>query len=330
MKKILLVMIFICVIINLTACTGTKKETCVPLSEAPKEKRDAVLELSKQILDSIQKNDVQNIMSVTSDDAQQNSAEMEGVLEKINMTAQNNFKQLDNYYLTFSKTDTNRTPIIPNIPNYPYLFYVVPVSNEMAVLFSTVDNGSLTYLLTQIYALKNDEWKLYCLTFGEYAISGMKASDINSKMLKLQEDGFIVPAALYAQILEALVPPDIIMQYPDTVVVEYDIRDIKEQANLEYRFPITLKTERGDFEIISLQAGGYREGIGCTISYISHYSIEENKTALENEGKAILDAIDQYIPGMTENFDVFLMEAYEEQPVNQNKEYASYTTVITK
>lgn len=329
MKRIVAIVIFIVISMHFVACVKSDSSTCIPLAEAPKEEKNEILKLSEQVTGAIQKDDVQIIMDITSTDFQQNSDEINYIIERINAVVQDDFKPLNNFYLTFSKIGTDAKSIIPDLSGYPYFFYIIPISNKMAVLFSTLENGELTYLLTQTYMLENNKWKLNRLTFGDYAVKGMRAPEIYEKMLKLQENGQDFLAALYAQVLYSLTPAADMIQYPETVALEYDIRDVIEKANEKGDFPYIVETEQGKFEIVDIQAELFPEGIGCIIKYAAHTFVsEDNKIVLENEAKSIFKVIDQYAPEIGENFDIFFIEAYEEVPMDQNKEYISYTTII--
>ena len=234
--------------------------------------------------------------------------------------------------MAFSNTGTAaQTMTAGDISDPSYYFSVIPSAKEMAAVFYTAEEGSLTYLLVQNFVNEGGAWKLNGFTIGNYAANGMTAPEVYTVTQELQEKGESVVAALYAQVLQGILQPANVIFYPNSQEMVNLINEVTEQANSEYSFPFTIETEQGDFEIINLQAGVYQERIACIISYVSPTPIlEENKDAFHIEGEAIVDAIDEYIPGLTENFNLFHPAAYDELPTDENKEYQNYSYMIMK
>lgn len=314
-----------CLNLNLTA------NYCVPLSDAPEEVRSGVEEVSAQAVRAIENGDMNAVLEIASPAfKKQSTEELSEVLSVISERIPGKFKLEDAYYITFAAVkDTPDVFTVGELSSPDYYFSAIPFSKETAAVFFTSQQGALTYILAANFGYTNGKWEINSFMAGNYAVNGMKAPEIYEKALSLRDRGDLASAALYAQILNEYLSPANTITYPDPQDMVKFINEITERANSEFVLPMSIDTEEGSFEVARIQGGAFEEGLCCIISYVSPTAAyESNDSVFRREGRAVADSVESYFPGLKDNFDIFVLKAFEELPADENKLYTVYTTII--
>ncbi|MCL1791787.1 MAG: hypothetical protein FWG40_10680 [Peptococcaceae bacterium] len=204
-----------------------------------------------------------------------------------------------------------------------YYMQIQPFSKEMAVVLSTFQENAITYLLLQVFSY-NSTWELVGLSVREYAYNSMNAAMLFTKTRELENEGKTILAILYANLLQQIIQPGIV--YANTQEMSEYVVKLQNRVNKEFVFPAILSTSESEYDIVGLQSLVTEKGLSCYIHYLTDLSFDQID-ALGIEGTLILENIDILFPGMTDGFDVFMIKAFHELPIDPNQIYPAYTTL---
>ncbi|NRT73806.1 hypothetical protein [Clostridium beijerinckii] len=331
MKKVLL-SLFVVFTFFLTSCSlGTgliTSEGGVKINqndEINKEILDTIKNLDDQVLDNIKSNSQDKILEIYSENFKENdNKEVLGDIEK--NIKDKSFDYQGRYYCNISKIGKYNFSIETS-KEEPFDINLGAISKEMFVSLIKSNSKSDDYMLALIYVKEQGEWKLNTLHCGAYSYNGMNAIDLYEKAKSLDGQGYKVAAALYLDLYNEVLRPAPFLQYKRESELNDYSKQLTEYFKNNNQFPEKLK----NFKNINIYGFNVKyvngSGIVPFIRYVTDTDLS-NKDAIEKEANDINGNVISQYPGMKENFNIFIYEAYSEAPVDSNKTYKDYRTAV--
>lgn len=292
-----------------------------------KETLDSIKNLDDQVLDNIKNNDLDKILEIGTENFKQNSEnskELFGNISKYVKDKSLNYQ--GRYYCKIYKIGKYNFSIPTSKSG---LFYVNldAIGKEMFVSLIKTNSKSDDYMVALIYVKDKGEWKLNTLYCGAYSYDGMNAIDLYEKAKSLDSQGYKVPAAIYLDLYKDVLRPAPFLQYKR----ESEINDYSKQLTEYFKNNSHFPEKLQNFSNIKIYGFDvkYVDGAGVVpvIKYVTNTELSD-KDAIEKEANDINSSVISQYPGMKENFNVFIYEAYSEQPVDPNKTYKDYRTIV--
>jgi len=292
-----------------------------------KEILNTVKNLDNQVLDSIKNNNPDKILEIGTENFKQNSEnnkEMFGDISKY--VKDKSFDYQGRYYCKIN-TIGKYNFSIETSKSDPFYIHLDAIGEEMFVSLFKSNSKSDDYMLALIYVKDQGKWKLNTLHCGAYSYDGMNAIDLYEKAKSLDNQGYKGPAALYLDLCNTVLRPAPFLQYKRESEINDYSKQLSEYLKNNSHFPEQLK----NFNNIKIYGFyvKYVNGSGVVpfIKYVTNTELG-NKEAIEKEANDInSDVIIQY-PGMKENFNIFMYEAYSELPVDSKITYKCYRTAV--
>jgi hypothetical protein len=186
-------------------------------------------------------------------------------------------------------------------------------------------------MISSVFKKEENEWKLYTIYFNDYSYYGMNAIDIYNKAKELAEKESIIPAALIMSRCNNILRPAPFLQYNIQMEIMNFYNDLMSKVQKEYTFPKEIKTSTGSIELFGINIEMTTEDFMPDIKYVTKLDIsKDNEANIKKEANEIHDDVMGMFSGLEENFDVFLYRAYSEPPIDPQKKYSGYGTVIEK
>ena len=199
----------------------------------------------------------------------------------------------------------------------------------MFVSLIKTNSKSDDYMLALVYIKEQDQWKLQTLHCGSYSFDEMNAVDLYEKAKSTDSQGYKVPAAIYLKLSKIVLNPAPFIQYKKENEINDYAKQLSEYFKKNNNFPEELKNSN-NIEIYGFDVK-YVNGTGIApfIKYVTNTELS-NKETIEKEANDINSNVTTQYPGMKENFDTFMYEAYSEPPIDENKTYADYRTAVNQ
>lgn len=331
MKKALLILFTIFTLIlsscsNVVGLTGASVENITHDKDINKKILDSIKTLDDQVLDDIKNNNQDKILEISSDEFKKNSANSKDLFDNISkLVKDKSFEYQDRYYCESSKIGKVNFPI--NTKDNLFTINLEAISKEMFISLIKSNSKTDDYILALIYVKEQDQWKLQTLHCGSYSFEGMNAVDLYEKAKSIDSQGYKVPAAIYLNLSKTILSPAPFIRYKK----ENEINDYNKQLFDYFKNNNHFPEELKNFNNIKIYGFDVKyvngSGIVPFIKYVTNTELS-NKEAIQKEANDInSDVIGQY-SGMKENFNNFIYEAYSESPVDPNKTYKDYRTLV--
>lgn len=285
--------------------------------------------LDEILVESIKNGDINDLTRICTGElteiiAEDNYAFMPTVSELINDF---DYEYMDKYYCTFART-ANEIVTVAELSSDSFYLYLTPKSKSIYVTLSTFQLETTELLMANVYIEQEGEWKLDTSMFSEYSSQGMNALDYYEKAKELDEEGSIIPAYIYTATSVDLLNLSSIVSYKQAYEIKEYANYISEKANKTYDFPIKFGTEEG-IEVIGISRQITLEGYFPKIMYITDIELnDENEEAIKAQVYAHIPEIEEYFTGLGDEFEYYVYCGYNELPVDENKQYSIYTTIV--
>lgn len=329
MKKIIFALLLILTLL-LAACNneGAVSYTCQNNQDIPATASAAVQELNQRLLTACQTNDAASIENMATDLLRQ-EMDTETLAYLIETIGAGIAATENEHYVEFSHTGQHAIVVQPGLANeHPYFISLAPLSTQMYVIFSTITDGKMTYLLNTTYQLEEAGWQLATCYISGYKIDGLDIYQLIEKAKSLQAEDKPLPALLLAAAASGILNPGGIITYSDDATLKQDINAVVSATQPLFAELPSLQYGSSSLQLIGITIDiDNQHGLIPVISYITKSSLD-NETTLQLEGAAIGREIDNLFTGMADNFSQLQIVAYQEMPIEQGKDYASYSHMV--
>ncbi len=229
------------------------------------------------------------------------------------------------YYSLLKKSGSvNNATILPDERNRFIINQAYFDTNESYALFYKIDGGS-SQLLSYIYLNKYDDgWKVTNMHLGSYSIGNLNAPDLYLKMEESLESGKIGSALFYGVAMLKVLRPVNNLQYKNESEYKGTIENIISDFQKENQFPIEINQHMSIYYMDVNSVDG--ASILPTIKYVT--DIKMNESYLKELIESNLDDIYRMLPGLKEEFTSILFQAFSEPPIDPNKTYNLFGTII--
>lgn len=327
MRKVLFALLVMCLLLMAACSTGAGTFITYHNNEIDKEILNDIETLDNEVINCIKNNNSDGLVEIFSEDLKKEAGDVEKLISKvIEPFKEKAFSHVDRYYSQVKKLG-NYDFTIATFEDDPFYINITDAkSNDVFVSLIRSDSKVNDCLLSLIYIKEKNVWKLRNLSIGDYSVNNMTAIDFYEDAVSLESKGQKIPATLYMITANKLLRPAPFLQYKK----ENDIADYQkklfENVSKEYVFPQKL-SEHSGVEIYGFDIRILNEGAIPVIKYLTQ--IDENDGAgTEKEAREINKEVSNLYPGLNENFKILLYEAYYEPPIDSQKTYKCYRTVV--
>jgi hypothetical protein len=185
------------------------------------------------------------------------------------------------------------------------------------------------FLITLIYGLYGDDWKLNYIQFGQFSVFNKTAIDFYQKARDEFDKGFLIDAGcdlFYGQ--QCLKPAAQLMQYvKEKEFVELQ-KKVNSTINSTYTFPIILEQITTQPEILNILPKHDKKEWFPLIKYFSRIPIKDTIN-LKIENQQIQRNIGMIFKGIDKNKKFIYYNVVNEMPDGSNKEINHYGFIQT-
>lgn len=278
--------------------------------------RDDIAVLDQKIIDAVVSNDVDLILTLSSEDllSEKKDSLVNLITQVSPFIKSNEYEILNQYYITnFSRgNDCNIQSGTDSTKDYRLVF--TASNRETFVSLLKLKDEYNGILLSIIYGKYDDEWKINIMYFGLYSIHGKTANDYLTSAREKYDKGLLMDAFLDMMICMEIIYPggDYLLYLSETEMHKFTnkiIDGIEETMS----FPLPLEELETKPQIVSIYPQIIDEGIFPMIEYLTQVNIDDTiQGKIEND--KIHNVIDKYIKGITDNKKYVFYKAFNEMP----------------
>lgn len=196
-------------------------------------------------------------------------------------------------------------------------------SNESYNLFLRSTNPGLQYLFFISLSPWEGEWKINILRVGNYAVDGMTLPGLYEKAALYREEGNLTAATVYALAMNKLQNPAPFLQYKKQDEYMAFMKSAAEELHSYVLFPFPVE----DTEFFGLDLVFTRDkGLVPVLSYKTDTVLDSEDA--DKEALELKKGLTETLTGIDKAFDLVILRAYNEKPVDQKKSYAFKTLVL--
>lgn len=326
MKKVLLSLLIIFIVLITSCSVGVGSVKTYRNNEVDLKILDSVKILDDKVLDSINNNDVNKIIEISSESLKNDSKNLKELLGGMyELMKEKSFDYKDRYYCKVSKVGKYSFSI-ETLEDDPFTINVEAMSKDIFVSVIKSNSKINDYLISLLYIKEQGKWKLTKLNIGEYSYDGMTVNDLYEKTKLLDTKGYKMPAALYSILSDRLLHSAPFLQYKKESEITSYYKNLTDNLKKYYIFPYKLK-DTNNVEICGFDVRCVKEGLIPVIKYKTDINLSSYKE-VEKEANDINEEVVRLYSGLKENFKFFLYEAYSEFPVDPKINYKFYGIVV--
>lgn len=293
---------------------------------------DEMKRLEDIILESLKTNNGNLLVDISCSELKQNTANLKSFVTQINQGIGNSkADSFSRYYCTIETTKNIGSQIIDVTGENEFILHFGELTGEVCVSLLKLEFKGNEKLISSIFTKQDDRWQLYMIHFNDYSYYGMNAIDLYNKSKALAEEGSLVPAVLIMSACSNVLRPAPFLQYNGQMEIMDFYNDLMGKAQKEYKFPMEIETPTGSVELYGFNVEMTTRGFMPDIRYVTKLDLgKDNEASIKEEANEIHDDVMAMFKGLEENYEVFLYRAYSEPPIDPNKKYNGYGTVIEK
>jgi hypothetical protein len=332
MNKTKITLLFLAFILLLGSCTGAGTYKALFDKDIDEQISSKITELDNIILQAILDNDTESAKSLFSGELIDSGIDIESLFSEIRAHEEGrNHERYKNVYVKMDRVGEHRPVVAESLNDENGMIITFSgYTKEMYVSMIKSTDESSENLFYIEYIKQKGQWQVYRLNYGSLTRFGMDANDIYQKSRTLYGEGYDIPAALYSDAFDVLIKPVPYIQYKNEEMMVNFFDGLKEEVSLNYEFPVELSENSGK-QIYSIELRALKQGYVPIINYVTQTQLgDANQEKLLNEAYSINAEIDEVFPGFAKSFDYFLYKAFNEPPLNQEKDYASYASIVEK
>lgn len=201
-----------------------------------------------------------------------------------------------------------------------FIFYSSRVHN----MFYINKGDGLNYLLFISFIDVAGEWLINAIHLGNYGINDQNGPELLGKAEQFYEKGELFSSYAYAQSAYTYLNPFQGIGYENEEVNKKRVLEITDELNKSLTVPYLLPNQT---ELYGFIIRVITEGIVPEILYTTSYDFNQTEE-IETQAQGTIDQIYKLFPDFKTNFDLIIMTAYNEPPIDNQKQYQVYRTII--
>jgi hypothetical protein len=219
---------------------------------------------------------------------------------------------------------------LSNEPGSYFVYYDADTENVYVSLFTSEVTKSES-LFTIVWGEYEDGWKIRALDFGNFGWAGKRGPDWLGVVENVREKSGDIAAYLTLKAVAGLFRPSQSFAWKDLenrVKALYE--EMAESIASMFIAPITVQELNSKPTIHGLDAMMVAESPGQVIPevhYVSKYD-HAQVDLIEEEANQMAPHMEKYFKGVTDLGRHLLFVAYEEPPIDPEKEYKMYRTIV--
>jgi len=323
-KTLLLAAIYFLLIFS--GCEVNKNSTFIN-ENIPEDIKNTVSEIDNKVIEAIKANDYDSFKSKLSDKLkeQKGDANIRSLFNKVSMLLKDKgFKYKDQFYVVNKDKNVSNTIFSGFSADNDYIVNYRALNNKMFISLLLPQNVEDEFLITFIYGLYGNEWKLNIFHFGSYSIHKQTAIDYYKAARYNYEKGYLINATnslSFGQ--QCLKPGGEFIQY----VKEKDFRELQEKViseiNKTYIFPIVVEKVKTKPQIFNVQHLRLEDGNFPMVRYCTTVNLKDT-VSLKKENEEIQKVIGEIFTGIDKNNKYILYRALNEIPDGTYKRREQY------
>lgn len=224
------------------------------------------------------------------------------------------FQLFDEYYLQGQSEKPITQTYSGGMDPDAYSIKFQSLTDEIYISILRPDEQYPDHLLTLIYGLYENGWKLNIIQFGQYAFLGKTAIDLWNEAKIQEQKGYFVDATNTMSLaMQCLKPAKQFWEYREEGAMTRYYEKLMEQINAAYKFPIRVEVVESKPVIFGIYPQTTEEGIFPMVEYMSLES-QEDSVALEQENVLLHEQIGIIFPGLDKEKSHVLYRAYDSIP----------------
>ncbi len=277
-----------------------------------------IVELDKQVIKAIQNNNTDLAKNVFSEKLIETAgkSKLDSIFEFANgFLKDKEFEYKDQFYIENTTKNVSNT-IFSGLANsdFDYTVHYLALNKKMFISMLLPKDTKEAMLITLIYGLYGNDWKLNIFQFGQYSIDGKTAIDYyNIAKGDFEKKNLIDAANTLLLGQQCLRPANQFLQYQK----EKDFGDLQKQVmgeiNLKYKFPIVVEQVATKPQIFDIHPQITDEGHFPMIRYYSKINLKDT-ASLRKENLEIQKVIGGIFKGIDQNKKYVFYRAFDEIP----------------
>lgn len=323
----LLILNILTLIVLLTGCKLNRNRTFIN-ENIPEDIRTKITELDNRVIEALKRNDskaIENVFSVK-------------LIEEIgyskidsifNITTQavrdKKFKSKDQFYINNTNNNVPNTIFSGLTDDNDYIIHYTALNKNMFISLLLPEDTNNEILITLIYGLYGNEWRLNIFHFGLYSIFNRNAIDYLKIAKQNFENDYLIDAAnnlfLGTQCIKLA---DQLFQYVKEKEFGEFQKKLMQEINSTYQFPIevvNVSTKPQIFNIYPQEITN--EGYFPMVRYCTTIDLKDT-VKLKTENIEIQKVINDIFKGIDKNKDYIFYHAMNEIPDGTIKKRERY------
>jgi hypothetical protein len=293
----------------------------------PNDVKNEIVKLDQKVIKAIKNNDVNLLKDVFSEKLMEkiDQSKNDSIFNFINEVLKDKeFKYKDQLYVINTTKNVSNTIFSGLTDDYDYIINYQALNKEMFISMLLPKDTEDELLITLIYGLYGNDWKLNIFQFGQYSIFGKTAIDYYIDAKGDYENKYLTDAAnniLLGQ--QCLKPANQFMQYQKEKDFIELRKKIMEEINATYQFPLKVEQISTKPQIFNIHPQETTEGNFPMISYYTKINLNDT-IRLKKENLEIQKVIGDIFKGIDQNKKYVFYKAFDELPDGTIKERHSY------
>lgn len=234
----------------------------------------------------------------------------------------------NDYYSSVKTIGENKTYTISAPNEKSFNINGIRINDKSFVQFFITKKKGIQDLIFLQYVNENNNWKLNTIGGGIYSFENMNTIDLLKSSKRYDNKNEYLTSTLYALAASKILRPTSYLQYENENKSMELIQNSLKKFISKDSFPITLKVGN-NISLFKFDIRASQNGLMPMVKYTTKTSLNSQEL-LENESVEISREIFSKYPDLNKNFDFILFQAHKEIPIDPNKQYKIYTSVLKK
>ena len=311
------ILISLSILILIQGCKLNSNQT-FKNDNIPSKIKNEIANLDKQVIKAIKNNNPDLAKNIFSEKLMETvgKSKLDSIFEFTNeILKDKQFDYKDQLYIENTTMNVSNT-IFSGLANsdYDYIVHYKALNKKMFISMLLPKDSKDAMLITLIYGLYGNDWKLNIFQFGQYSVDGKTAIDYYKIAKGDFENKNLIDAANNLFLgQQCLRPANQFLQYQK----EKDFGDLQKQVmneiNIKYKFPIVVEQVATKPQIFNIHPQRVEEGHFPMIRYYSQIALKDT-ASLRKEKLEIQKVIGDIFKGIEQNKKYLFYWAFDEIP----------------
>lgn len=309
-KRLTSLVLALVLALGLASCgnnTGGDGSEFVLASEITAEKQNEADKVVDSLMAALSSRDTKTALPLFSSGFESTEEELGEFFDKVNALTSNPFVKFDSYYMKDLEVKDTVIKVKKSNDDENYI-ELTPASSEIYVALLASEGENISYLMTIVLSYNDGKFEIVWINPGDFKYAGRDATAVLETSEKLEEDGNIIGAYISSCMLGNLMRPAGYYRYADDDKMEDFC--YKLYSTVSEKFPLPLALDKTtDSSVYELGiAKDDKHGVIPLIMFKTGVDTN-NRSAIEEESKKVIDAIESLSPGFRQAFEYARLNA---------------------